>query len=92
MSHTVRGKDKLLRRVNRLLGQVEAVKRSLEDGHDCDDVMVRIATARGALDSLMAEVVEGHIREHMVDPARKPSAAERRAADELIAVVRRYVR
>ena len=70
----------------------QAVKRALEDEHDCGDVMVRITTARGALDSLMAEVVEGHIREHMVDPGRRPSAGERRAADELIEVVRRYVR
>lgn len=92
MAHTVQDKDKLVRRVNRILGQVEAVKRALEDEHDCGDVMVRITTARGALDSLMAEVVEDHIREHMVDPGRRPSAGERRAADELIEVVRRYVR
>jgi DNA-binding FrmR family transcriptional regulator len=92
MAHTVRDKDKLIRRVNRILGQVEAVKRSLEDEHDCGDVMVRITTARGALDSLMAEVVEGHIREHMVDPGRRPSRGERQAADELVEVVRRYVR
>ena len=92
MAHTVRDKVKLIRRVNRILGQVEAVKRALEDEHECGDVMVRITTARGALDSLMAEVVEAHIREHMVDPGRKPSAGERRAADELVEVVRRYVR
>ena len=92
MAHTVRDKDKLIRRVNRILGQVEAVRRALEDEHDCGDVMVRITTARGAMDSLMAEVVEGHIRDHMVDPGRRPSAGERRAADELIEVVRRYVR
>jgi len=92
MAHTVRDKGKLIRRVNRIFGQVEAVKRALEDEHDCGDVMVRITTVRGALDSLMAEVVEGHIREHMVDPGRRPSAGERRAADELVEVVRRYVR
>jgi DNA-binding FrmR family transcriptional regulator len=78
--------------VQRILGQVEAVKRALADEHDCGDVMVRITTARGALDSLMAEVVEGHIREHMVDPGRRRTAAESRAASELIEVVRRYVR
>jgi DNA-binding FrmR family transcriptional regulator len=92
MAHTVRDKDKLIRRVQRILGQVEAVKRSLAEEHDCGDVMVRITTARGALDSLMAEVVEGHIREHMVDPGRRRTAAESRAATELIEVVRRYVR
>jgi DNA-binding FrmR family transcriptional regulator len=92
MAHTVRDKDKLIQRVQRLLGQVDAIKRSLVEEHDCGDVMLRITTARGALDSLMAEVVEGHIREHMVDPSRRRTAAESRAAKELIEVVRRYVR
>lgn len=92
MAHTVRNKDKLIRRVQRLIGQVEAIERALAEEQECGDVMVRITTARGALDSLMAEVVEGHIREHMVDPGRRPTAAETRAADELIDVVRRYVR
>ncbi len=92
MAHTVRNKDKLIRRVQRLIGQVEAIERALAEEQECGDIMVRITTARGALDSLMAEVVEGHIREHMVDPGRRPTAAETRAADELIDVVRRYVR
>jgi DNA-binding FrmR family transcriptional regulator len=92
MAHTVRDKDKLLHRVQRIMGQVGAVKRALEEEHECGEVMQRIATARGALNSLLAEVVEGHVREHMVDPGRRRTAAETRAARELIAVVRRYVR
>ena len=92
MAHTVRDKQKLVKRVNRIAGQMDAVKRALEDEHECGDIMIRITTVRGALDSLMAEVVEGHIREHMVDPARRRTKAESDAADELINVVRRYVR
>jgi len=92
MAHTVRDKDKLIRRVQRILGQVEAVKRALEDERECGEVMIAITTARGALGSLMAEVVEGHLREHMVDPGRRRTKAERDAADDLIQVVRRYVR
>ena len=92
MAHTVRDKNKLIQRVQRLLGQVEAIKRTLVEEKECGEVMLRITTARGALDSLMAEVVEGHIREHMVDPSRRRTATENRAAKELIDVVRRYVR
>ena len=92
MAHTVRDKDKLIRRVNRIVGQMESVRRALEDEHECGDVMLRITTVRGALDSLMAEVVEDHVREHMVDPGRRRSTAERKAADELVAIIRRYVR
>ncbi|HEY5220271.1 MAG TPA: metal/formaldehyde-sensitive transcriptional repressor [Gemmatimonadaceae bacterium] len=92
MAHTVRDKAKLMRRVQRIKGQVGAVERALAAEQDCGDIMQLIATARGALNSLLAEVVEGHVREHMVDPSRRRTAAESRAARELIAVVRRYVR
>ncbi len=92
MAHTVRDKDKLIKRVKRVVGQVEAVQRALENEDDCTDIMVQISAARGAMNSLMAEVVEGHIRHHMVDPDRRPTSAEARAAQELIDVVRAYVR
>lgn len=92
MAHTVRDKTKLLNRVKRILGQIEGVHRALTDEADCTDIMQRIAAARGAMDSLMAEVVEGHIREHMIDPDRRPTSTEARAAQELIDVVKAYVR
>ncbi len=89
---TVVDQEKLLRRVERIIGQVEAVKRSLEKGEDYADLMLLIASARGAMSSLMAEVVEGHIREHMIDPDRKRSSSEARAAQELIDVVKSYLK
>jgi FrmR/RcnR family transcriptional regulator, repressor of frmRAB operon len=92
MAHTVRDKEKLLKRVKRVVGQVEAVRRGLENEEDCADIMMLIAAARGAMNSLMAEVVEGHIRDHMVDPDRRPTSSEGRAAQQLIDVVRAYVR
>jgi DNA-binding FrmR family transcriptional regulator len=74
------------------VGQVQAVQRALEDEKDCSDIMRLISAARGAMDSLMAEVVEGHIRYHMVDPDRRPTSAEARAAQELMDVVKAYIR
>jgi DNA-binding FrmR family transcriptional regulator len=92
MSHVVRDKDKLIRRVQRVMGQLEAVQRALEHEQDCGDVMHLISAARGAINSLMAEVVEDHIREHMVDSGRRKTSAEARAAQELIDIVKGYVR
>ena len=92
MAHPVRDKDKLIRRVQRIIGQVEGVKRALDAERDCNDVMQRIVTARGSLNGLLAEVVEDHIREHMVDSRRRPTAEENRAAQELIDVTKRYLR
>jgi len=92
MGHVIRDKDRMLNRVKRILGQLEGVHRSLEEDADCSDVMHRVATVRGAIDSLMAEVVEDHILDHMIDPSRRPSSAESRAAQELIDVVKTYLK
>lgn len=91
MSHTVRGKEKLLNRARRIRGQVEALERALEGERECGEVLRLIAAARGAMDSLMAEVLEGHIREHATsDHANRAEALS--AADELIDLVRAYLK
>jgi DNA-binding FrmR family transcriptional regulator len=92
MTHTIRDKVKLLRRVRRIVGQLEAVQRGLEAQQDSSDIMLVVSAAHGALNSLMAELVEGHVRHHMVDPDRRPTSAEAKAAQELIDVVKAYVR
>ena len=92
MSHTVADKQKLLNRVRRLMGQVDAIERALDSDTGCNEVMRLLTSARGAINGIMAEVVEDHIEMHMVDPGRKPSKSEADAADELIDVLRSYIR
>jgi FrmR/RcnR family transcriptional regulator, repressor of frmRAB operon len=92
MAHLVRDKVKLLNRVRRIRGQIEAVERALEEEADCGSTMRLIAAARGAMNSLMAEVVEAHVRFHMIDPDRHPTSAEAEAGQELIDVVKAYVK
>ena len=89
MAHTIRNKTKLLQRARRIRGQVEALERALEQEHECGDVLRLIAAGRGAMDSLMAEVMEGHIRDHALSSTSRNRAT---AADELIAVVRAYLK
>ncbi|HEV3175878.1 MAG TPA: metal/formaldehyde-sensitive transcriptional repressor [Stellaceae bacterium] len=90
MSHTIRHKQKLLHRVSRIGGQVEAVKRALEGEAGCSEVMHLIAGCRGAINGLLAEVVEDHIRTHLVDRARNPDALDHKATDQLVDVVHSY--
>ena len=92
MTHTIREKSKLLNRVRRIRGQIEAVERALEQEIGCADVMQLIAATRGAINGLMAEVVEDHIRLHVVDPGRKPSFEQAQATEELVDVVRSYLK
>jgi DNA-binding FrmR family transcriptional regulator len=92
MTHTVRDRQKLLARVRRLRGQVEAIERALDTGAGCEAVMHLIAGARGAMAGLMAEVVEDHVRSHLVDEAKHPGALDRDAAEQLLDVVRSYLK
>jgi DNA-binding FrmR family transcriptional regulator len=88
----IREKTKLLNRVRRIRGQVEAVERALQHEIGCADVMQLIAAARGAINGLMAEVMEDHIRRHAIDPERQPGSEQAQATEELIEVVRAYLK
>ena len=92
MAHTIRDKQKLLHRVRRLRGQIDALEKLLHQEADCSKTLHVIAACRGALNSLMAEVLEGHIRFHVVNPDHKPTTTQAKAAQEVIDVVKTYLR
>jgi FrmR/RcnR family transcriptional regulator, repressor of frmRAB operon len=83
-------KDKLLlQRLNRIRGQVEALRRALEAEASSTAVLQQATACRGALDGFIAEVIEDHIRERVVEAADKTSATQ--AAEELIGIVHSYL-
>lgn len=92
MAHTTKDKEKLVIRVRRIRGQVEAIERALAEEHDCPDVMQLVAACRGALNGLMAELVEGHVWFHVLDPNRPKDSPQAAAAEELIDIVRAYLK
>jgi DNA-binding FrmR family transcriptional regulator len=91
MSHTSREKAKLLARVRRIRGQVESIERALEAEAGCAEVLHLLAASRGAMNGLMAEVIEDHVREH-VAAGDLSEAARADGADELLEVIRAYLR
>ena len=92
MAHTIKAKKKLLARVGRIRGQVEAIERALNEDAECERIMHMIAGIRGSVAVLMAEVVEDHIRTHLVDPDKNPGVLNADAADQLIDVVHTYLK
>jgi DNA-binding FrmR family transcriptional regulator len=92
MAHTTKDKDKLLARVRRIRGQLEAIERGLESEEECASVLQLMASARGALNGLMAEVMEGHIRFHVLAPDGAKNRAQAEAAEELVDVIRAYLK
>jgi DNA-binding FrmR family transcriptional regulator len=92
MSHTIGEKQRLLSRVRRIRGQVDAIERALESEAGCEEVMHLIAGMRGATAGLMSVVVEDHVRTHLVDSKKHPQALNVQAAEKLLEVVRTYLK
>lgn len=92
MSHTIKEKENLLLRAKRIQGQVEALIRALDEERDCSEVLQIMSAARGAMNSLMAEMLEGHIRSHVLNGKHKPTSGQMAAADDVIAMVKSYLK
>ncbi|MGG6892591.1 MULTISPECIES: metal/formaldehyde-sensitive transcriptional repressor [Rhizobium] len=91
MTHTIREKQKLINRVRRLRGQMEGIERMLDEEKGCAEVMHAIAAVRGAINGLMGEVIEDHVRMHVADAAL-PQDERDDGAEELIDVLRSYLK
>lgn len=94
MGHTTVDKKKLVARVRRIRGQIDSIEKALEDEQDCSAILHHIAGCRGAMNGLMAEVVEGHIRSHLLASGSKPKDVQAReqAANDLIDLVKSYLK
>ena len=92
MAHTTEEKKKLLTRVNRLQGQLESIRTAIEDQKDCASVLQQIAACRGAINSLLVEIIDGEIRYHVLSKNSKVDSREARAAESLVEILHRYIK
>jgi DNA-binding FrmR family transcriptional regulator len=81
-----------LHRVRRIRGQLKAVEKALLAERECSTILLTMTACRGAMDSLMAEIIEDHIHFHILDPQHKSTPEQKKAAKEIISVVRRYLK
>ncbi len=86
-----KNRTKLVNRVRRIRGQMDAIERTLNDDRDCANILMLLAAARGGINSLMAEVLEDHIRLHLLSPDKTP-AHPQELAEDLIDLVRAYLK
>ena len=89
MSHITDQKPRLLARVRRLKGQIEAIERSIEADNDCTEVLHLLASVRGAMNGLTSELIEDHVREHVL---AKDAAVRSKGAEDLIQIIRTYLK
>lgn len=91
MAHTIKGKAKLLTRVRRIRGQSDALEKALEAEADCAAILQQIAAIRGAVNGLMSEVLEHHLRDHL--GAEATDATQRgRDLEEVVSVLKSYLK
>lgn len=88
----IRNKDKLLARIRRLKGQLEAAERALEAEAPCGEILNLVASMRGAFNGLTAEMIEAHIREHVSNPETDPDSERAESAADLIGFVKTYLK
>lgn len=86
-----REQQKLLFRIKRIRGQFAAVERALESGDECADILMLLAAIRGGVNGLMAEILEDHVRLHIMTP-EKSSESPEELAEGLISLVRAYLK
>jgi DNA-binding FrmR family transcriptional regulator len=91
MAHTIKDKAKLLTRVRRIRGQTEGLEKALDSEGDCMAILQQIAAIRGAVNGLMSEVLEGHLREHL-GPDITDAAQRAKDMDEVVAVLKSYLK
>ena len=95
MPHTVEEKTSAIRRLRRIAGQAQALERSVEEGVECGAALQQLAALRGAVNSLMAEVLESHLKESFVRTAstkRASAQALETTIDEAVSLVRSYLK
>jgi DNA-binding FrmR family transcriptional regulator len=92
MAHTTEEKKKLLARVHRLQGQLESIRSAIAEERDCSDVLQQIAACRGAINSLLVEIIDGEIRFHVLSRNSKVDSRETKAAENLVEILHRYIK
>jgi len=91
MPHTVEEKKRVLARVRRLRGQVDALEKALDEGAECGPVLQQIAAVRGAVNGLMAGVLESHLREEFTNLGAA-SESQKASIDDVVSLVRSSLR
>jgi FrmR/RcnR family transcriptional regulator, repressor of frmRAB operon len=92
MSHLTKDQVKLVHRAKRIEGQAKGIRQLIEAEADCNKLLQAITACRGALNGLLAEALEGHIYHHVLDEDSALSKAQQQATDELLKVIRTYLK
>lgn len=92
MPHSSAEKKRAIARLRRIRGQVEGLERAINAGTDCGAILQQIAALRGAVNGLMASILDSHLHEEFTQVAVDPKIRKQHQAsiEQVIALVRSY--
>ena len=82
--HVHENQKSVVNRLARAIGHLEKVKRMVEEGYDCSDVLVQLAAVRSALDNTGKVILKDHMRHCMVDAV---AAGDQEAIEDLLTAI-----
>lgn len=88
-AHVHENQKAVINRLARAIGHLNKVKRMVEEGCDCSDVLVQLAAVRSALDNTGKVILNDHIRHCMVDAV---AAGDQSAIDDLCQAVEKFLK
>jgi len=87
--HTHENTKAVINRLSRAIGHLQSVKRMVEEGRDCTEVLVQIAAVRSAIDNAGKVILQDHLRHCVVDAARE---GDQQAIDDLCKAIEKYMK
>lgn len=87
--HVHENQTAVINRLSRAIGHLEKVKRMVEEGYDCSEVLIQLAAVRSAIDNTGKVILKDHLRHCMVDAV---AAGDESAIDELCVAIDKFVK
>ena len=87
--HVHENQKAVVNRLSRAIGHLEKVKRMVEEGYDCSDVLVQLAAVRSAIDNTGKVILQDHLRHCMVDAV---AAGDTESIDDLCQAIDKFMK
>ena len=88
-THTHENTKAVVNRLARIIGHLESVKRMVEDGRDCSEVLVQLAAVKSAINNVSKVILQDHIRHCIVDAVEDN---DQQALDDLCAAIDKFMK
>lgn len=87
--HVHENQKAVLNRLSRAIGHLEKVKRMVENGEDCSEVLIQLAAVRSALDNTGKVILKDHMRHCLVDAV---AAGDENAVEDLCQAIDKFMK